>query len=178
MIINLRKVKILAVIAAIILIPLIGINLINWSLRPKTEISAQSVLKPAPATVTVNNSLPASDSQEPDFFSEYRLQRERVRGTELGMLKELVNNPASEKRVRDAASLKLMDLSARAEKEMQAEAIIKSQGWRDCIVITSPPHLTVMIENKPETTANLAGIRKTASIVTGYAEKNITVLNP
>jgi len=178
MIISVRRIKILAVIAAIVLIPLIGINLISWSLRDKTEIADQNVLKPAPVTVTVSNSLPTTESEDTDFFSEYRLQRERVRGTELGLLKEIVNNPASEKKVRETASLKLMALSGQAEKEMQAEAIIKSQGWRDCIVITSPPHLTVMIENKPEATANLAEIRKTASIITGYAEKNITVLNP
>jgi|GEM_PF-402387 len=177
MIISLNRIKLLALMAAIIIIPFIGINLINICLQ------RESAPRTSPAIVETNNGAPNSPgiSQVAEIaprgiFSEYRLERERVRSKEVGLLKDIVNNPASPPQALEAAYLKLVDLADREEKELQAEVLIKSQGFQDCAVVITPAATTVLLEGSHQGMAEQEKIKKSVSVATGYAEKSILVV--
>jgi stage III sporulation protein AH len=175
MIIVARKIKIIALLIVLILVPIIAINLINWNTDKKSEpvsnIAAES------DQLDLNNKIKiTSQNSEEDFFAEYRIERERVRGKETGVLREIANNVSNDKKTRDIASLKLVELVEEAEKELQAEAMIKSQGFQDCAVIITPKSTTVMIESNGVQIQGQEQIRKAVSIATGCIEKNISVV--
>jgi stage III sporulation protein AH len=176
MIISTRKIKMIAIITATILIPFIGINLINLSMNAKSTPVSNQVVEPAKPDITVQNKLQPQDEERINFFSEYRLERERVRGKEIGLLREIANNPTSDKTARDTACLKLVEVAEKAEMEMQAEAMIKSQGFRDCAVIIASKSTTVMIESNSIKIEHQEEIRKAVSIATGSVEKNISIV--
>jgi stage III sporulation protein AH len=69
-----------------------------------------------------------------DFFAEYRVERERVRGRQIEMLREVLNSPVM-KEAQPEAALELINISAKMEKELQTEGIIKSNGFDDCVAI-------------------------------------------
>ncbi len=176
MIISIRKIKILAVIIAVIIIPFIGINLINLSMNSRSEPVNNTVVESGSSDIKVQNNLQPQNRERINFFAEYRMERERVRGKETGLLREIANNSSSDKKARDTACLKLVELAEKAEKEMQAEAMIKSQGFEDCAVIIAPKSTTVMIESSNTPIERQEEIRKAVSIATGCIEKNISIV--
>ena len=175
MIISTRKIKMLAVITAVILIPFIGLNLINLSMDVKSEPVNNTVVESSSSDIRVKNNLQSQDGDRMNFFAEYRMERERVRGKEIGLLREIANN-SSDKKASDMARLKLVELAEKAEKEMQAETMIKSQGFQDCAVIISPKSTTIMIESNSTPIERQEEIRKAVSIATGCIEKNISIV--
>ncbi|PKM78603.1 MAG: hypothetical protein CVU90_00980 [Firmicutes bacterium HGW-Firmicutes-15] len=176
MIISIRNIKILAVISAVILIPFIALNLINLSMNAKSRPVSNTVVGPDTSDITIRTNLKSQDEEKINFFAEYRIDRERTRGKETELLREIANNSSSDKKARDAACLKLVELAEKAEKEMQAEAMIKSQGFEDCAVIIAPKSTTVMIESNSTQIQHQEEIRKAVSIATGCIEKNVSIV--
>ena len=177
MIISLNRIKLLALITAIIIIPFIGINLINLCLqRESAPATSKAIVETNDVAQNGPDISQAAEIAASGIFSEYRLERERVRSKELGLLKDIVNNPASSPKAREAAYLKLVDLADREEKEMQAEVLIKSQGFQDCAVVITPAGTTVMLEGSHPGMAEQDKIIKSVSVATGYAEKSISVV--
>ncbi|HZJ83922.1 MAG TPA: SpoIIIAH-like family protein, partial [Syntrophomonadaceae bacterium] len=81
-----------------------------------------------------------------DFFAEYRMERERLRGKQIELLKSIISHDSSEEKARTAASLRLVEITREMEKEMQAENIIKSRGYEDCVIILQPEATTIIIQ--------------------------------
>jgi stage III sporulation protein AH len=176
MIISTWKIKIFAIIIAVIMIPFIGINIINLSMNAKSRPVSNTVVEADSLDLTIGTNLKSQDWERINFFAEYRMERERVRSKEIGLLREIANNPSSDKKARDIACLKLVELAEKSEKEMQAEAMIKSQGFEDCAVIITPKSTTVMIEGNSMQIDRQEEIRRAVSIATGAIEKNISIV--
>jgi len=174
MIIIQNRLKIYAIIAAIILIPLLGAAIINKHESLKSQPVGKNLVESTDEDITVLDKSPQS---EDDFFAEYRMERERVRSKEIVMLREIINNPDSVQKAREAAYVKLVDIADREEKEMQAEAMIKSQGFQDCAVVISSKNTTIMLEGDSPGTAEQQAIKKAVSIATGSTDKTISVVN-
>ncbi len=81
-----------------------------------------------------------------DFFAEYRMERERLRGKQIELLKSIIGHESSEEKARTAASLRLVEITSEMEKEMQAENIIKSRGYEDCVIILQAETTTIIIQ--------------------------------
>ena len=174
MIIIQNRLKIYAIIAAIILIPLLGAAIINKHESLKSQPVGKNLVESTDEDITVLDKSPQS---EDDFFAEYRMERERVRSKEIVMLREIINNPDSVQKAREAAYVKLVDIADREEKEMQAEAMIKSQGFQDCAVVISSKNTTIMLEGDSPGTAEHQALKKAVSIATGSTDKTISVVN-
>lgn len=99
-----------------------------------------------------------------DFFAEYRVERELMRSRQIEMLQEVVNNPAL-KEAQPEAATKLVKIAGDIEKELQTEGMIKAQGFSDCVVITRPGTVLVVIQTgknlPPQEEAIMALIEKT-----------------
>lgn len=88
----------------------------------------------------------SGSTEQGNFFSEYRMERERLRGRQIEMLQELLNNTSSDQKAREAASLRLVKITEDMEKEMKAEGLVKSKGFEDCTVIIQPQCTTVVVQ--------------------------------
>lgn len=176
MIISVNRVKLLAIITAIIIIPFIGINLINNYLQVKTAPTSKIIGETSEENGLTAVNPPVIEVKESGLLAEYRMERERVRSKELTQLKEITNNAAAAPKAREAASIKLVNLVGREEKEMQAETMIKSQGFKDCVVVVTEVNTTVMVEGNNLVAADQEAIRKTVSSATGSTEKTVSVV--
>lgn len=173
MLISFSKIKKLAIIAAIVIIPFIGINILNRSLAPKSHPVSQIADNiPAAGQVIKNGS---GQSDRLGFFAEFRMERERVRGKQLELLREIANNPSNNQKVRDTAALKLVQVSDIVEKEMQTETLIKSKGYRDCAVILETDRATILLDASRLAEDQQAEITELTSHTTGLKEDKITI---
>jgi len=173
MIISVNRVKLLAIISAIIIIPFIGINLINNYMSAPTS---KMIVETTEGSGLIVPNQAITEVKESGLLAEYRIERERIRSKELTLLKEITNNTAGTPKAREAAYVKLVNLVDREEKEMQAEAIIKSQGFGDCVVVVTEGNTTVMVEGNSLAAAEQEAIRKTVSMATGSTDKTISVV--
>lgn len=176
MIISFNRVRLLTAITAVMVISFAGFYLLRSYLPSTVQPAGKIVDQTAVGDDWFDNNQLGTETTENSFFSEYRMERERIRSKELTLLREISGNTAGDQKTREAAYLKLVNLVDREEKEMQAEALIKSQGFQDCVVFVNENNTTVMLDGGSLTPAEQEGIKKTVSLVTGGVEKNISVM--
>ncbi|MBO8159203.1 SpoIIIAH-like family protein [Thermosyntropha sp.] len=183
MIIDLKRVKIAGILLIIILSGIFGISRL-YVLNHNNKGVQEVVVKSADLTSDVLNSDMADEeaiSQEKknNFFAEYRLERERMRSRQMEMLKDIINNEKAEKKAREAASLRMVEITREMEKELKAENLVKSKGIEDCIVLLQSGGGTVVVEKDNLSKEEEAEIRRAVGSVVGsdYARIFIIVKN-
>lgn len=178
MVVNFRKGGLLIIVIAFLVV---SGGFILKNLEPDTPVDEQPVMNTVDTAVT---SQPGDSSQSSDeFFAEYRMERERMRGKEVEMLREILNQSGSDKEARQAASMRLVEISTDMEREMKAENLIKSKGYQDCVVLIQPESTTVVVaadhlqlDQEKEITALVSRVTKTREdqivIITRDAQKS------
>lgn len=142
MVINLKKLLYISLMAILLMT---GLGAIVKAVMPPAVTEPKQVAQSPSAPETVRANLPGQVPARDKFFAEYRMDRERIRGKQIEMLREIMNQSGSEREARQAASLRLVEISADMEREMKAEALIKSKGYDDCVVIIQPENTTVVV---------------------------------
>lgn len=167
MVLNFKKLGIILLAGSIVLI----LAAIFW---PEANLEKELPLQYNSAN---SNGLLA-DSETPatnDFFAEYRLERERVRSRQIELLREVLNS-TSEEETRKEASLRLVKISEDMEKELQAEGMIKSKGFTDCVVIIQEEiALVVLLEDNIHLDQK-TDIFEMVEKVTGYSEEDVSII--
>ncbi|GAB4266900.1 SpoIIIAH-like family protein [Thermincola ferriacetica] len=95
------------------------------------------------------------------FFIEYRMQRDRARGQQIDLLREIVNNANSTEDVRKEAQRRLLQISQLLEKEMEIENMIRAKGFKDAVVFLQDKSATVIVQTTklaPEEEDKIKGI--------------------
>lgn len=175
MIISKEKVKILLALAAIVIVFVIGFKLVSGLMETRSEPTLTEE-KQSMDVISVDE-ITAEVLEKPSgFLSEYRLERERVRSKEISLLQKIASDPISTSRAKEEAYSKLIALADREEKELQAEALIKAQGFVDCAVVMNSAGTVVMISGNQADTTGQDRVRKSVSVATGSIEKSISVL--
>lgn len=175
MVIRLNQIKRWLVIAAFVLIPLLVILLLNIVIehrqgQPVVQDTAgiEQLQMPADEVVGgVNEGL--------GFFPEYRIERERVRGKQMELLRSIAANPNQEQKVRDNAALKLVQLADNLAREMQTETLLKAKGCQECAVILEGQRLTIILDQKVVGDEARDELLALSSAVSGVKKENIVI---
>jgi stage III sporulation protein AH len=119
MVIDLRRVGLVVLIIALVAvfastgIKIIGMqSSLNREEQPVVQVSQPVVNSPV---------VPESTGTGDSYFTEYRMERERMRGKQVEMLRGILDQSSNDKEARQAASLRLVEISADMEREMKAE---------------------------------------------------------
>lgn len=110
------------------------------------------------------------------FFVEYRLERERVRGQEMEMLNEMINNPQVGADARSEAEKQLLNLVDIMEKELIVENMLKAQGYKDALLFARKDTATVMIDAETLNEDDFLRIADAVSSVTGVAREQVQII--
>ncbi|HHW60628.1 MAG TPA: SpoIIIAH-like family protein [Syntrophomonadaceae bacterium] len=177
MIINLKPYKKLIVIGLFILVPFIFLNLLNYGVHQAgKELDGQE----KKAEMAVKEQIKASSGREltakENFFAEYRLKRDRVRGKQVEILTAIANEETADEQAKNAAEMKLIMISDRAEKELQAETVIRSLGYPECAVMIKDSGVTVIVEGRILAVEEEEQIKKTLGGITGKKIDEITIV--
>ncbi|MGQ9556491.1 MAG: SpoIIIAH-like family protein [Desulfurispora sp.] len=105
--------------------------------------SAGSGLDTAGSQEAIGQAVPAEKS---NYFIDYRLERERTRGQEIELLKEIINNPASDEQVKQEANQRLLTLVKSSSSESQAESLLKAKGFPEAVVCLGQENATAVVQ--------------------------------
>lgn len=174
MIISLPRLKRLAIVAAFILLPFIAINLINMGLNNDSKPVNHDMADIEQLSMPADNVMVGKD-EGGGFFSEYRIEREKVRGKQIELLKSIANNPNREQKIRDNASLKLVQIADLLAREMQTETFIKAKGYKECAVILDPAGMTIILDKEVLSEEEKAELLNICSTISGIEQKKIAI---
>lgn len=170
-VIELKKIGIL-ILAVLILALGIGKLYGLTQNRPANEvIVADDSIETAAESISVDVKEKKAYEKGEDFFAEYRLERENMRSKQIEMLKGIMDDEKTEKKARDAAALRMVEITREMEKELKVESLVKSKGFDDCIAILQSGGITVVVEGDNLSEKEESEIRKAALSIAGDKEK-------
>ncbi|TDX48237.1 SpoIIIAH-like family protein [Orenia marismortui] len=117
-----------------------------------------------------------SKNKGKDFFIEYRMDRDQARSEQINLLREMINNPNSDKSLKSKAQERLLTLTNNIEKEMEIESLIRARGYEDGIAFIHDNSIELIIATtalKKQDVAKLGDIIKNS---TKISLENITII--
>lgn len=72
---------------------------------------------------------------QPDFFIDYKLERDRIRSQQLDLLEKLIDSPQSTKEISEEIKEQLKNIIKTTNVETELESLIKAKGFNDAVVI-------------------------------------------
>jgi stage III sporulation protein AH len=162
--------------------------LLTWDAQPSGSAatgsgsgSGSSGGSGEPATGTGSGQAPGGGTTgvapEPDFFTDFRLDRERARGEQLEYLREAINNTKLDEATRKQAGEQWLAITRQVGKELELEGLIKAKGWDDCIVFVQDTSCTVVVKAEKLTQAQVAQIGDIVVRGTGLNAKAVNIVS-
>lgn len=128
-------------------------------------------VKQEPASANSADS-PGKDS----FFVEYRLQREKTRGQQIEILRDIVNSPSSSADIRQTAQDQLLAIGRSVTKEARVENLLKARGYKDAVVCMDQKGVTVVVDSRAFSASEETRVLELVSRETGFGEQGITII--
>lgn len=156
----------------------LGYNGLVGAFLKDTAGSGKALENPLPSP-GVEAAVPAAEEAEAGregFFVEYRLQRERARGRQIEVLKEIINSPSSAQDIRQTAQEQLLGISMSAAEETRVENLLKARGYRDAVVCVDQKGVSVVVDSRDLSHEEEAKIIDLVSRETGFGEQGIIVI--
>ena len=117
-----------------------------------------------------------SSKEEEDFFVEYRIERDQSRSEQINLLREMINNPNSDKELKAKAQSKLLALTNNIEEEMEIESLIRARGYQDGIAFIHNESVEVIVASESLNQQDVAKIGDLITNTTGIALEEITII--
>ncbi len=111
-----------------------------------------------------------------DFFVEYRIERDQARSEQINLLREMINNPNSDKGLKKKAQERLLEITNNIEKEMDIESLIRARGYNDGIAFIHDNSIELIISSDGLNKDDVAKIGDIITNSTGINLENITII--
>ena len=111
-----------------------------------------------------------------DFFSEYKMERERTRSGQIEILREIVSNPNSSAQMRQEAQQKLIKISDNLEKESKIENALVAKGFKEAIVEIQPEAVMVIVPSNGLRQDEIARISDIVIKVSGCRMEDVVIV--
>lgn len=83
-----------------------------------------------------------------DFFSEYRLERQRTLSEQTEILNEIIDHHNSSAQIRTDAQEKLIGLTENISREAKIESALIAKGFSDAIAVIQEPSVLVIVHSE------------------------------
>ncbi|ACL69381.1 SpoIIIAH-like family protein [Halothermothrix orenii] len=137
--------------------------------------SDEMVVEDTPEDINYTQAQDEEDSDE-NFFTEYRLERDKARSEQISIYREMVNNPNTDEAIKKDAQQKMMDLTEKMEKEMEIESLIRARGYKDAIAYIHDGAVDVIIQTGGLSRDDVAKIGDIIVKTTGFDFKDVTII--
>ncbi|MEW6621668.1 MAG: SpoIIIAH-like family protein [Bacillota bacterium] len=111
-----------------------------------------------------------------EYFIEYKLERDRIRDTQLDLLRQIVENPNSVAETRREAQQEILQITKYLEQELQLEYLILAKGFEEAVVFIQPQSVTVVINQDIVKDADAMKIVDLVTTVTTQSMDNIFII--
>ncbi|SDY48373.1 stage III sporulation protein AH [Proteiniborus ethanoligenes] len=111
-----------------------------------------------------------------NYFTEYRLSRDKLRATLIDRLYEIINNENTNDEVRTKAQNEIISIGQVAELELSLEGLIKAKGYEDVLVFLSDDSVRVVVSINELTEQDVAKIFEIVRNETSIDASNIKIM--
>ncbi len=130
--------------------------------------------KAAQPTVTITEQPPTVTNN--DYFSEYRMQRDKVRSERQEGYREIVNNPNSSAQMRQDAQRKLIKITDNLEIETKIENALIAKGFKDAIIMIQPETVMVIVPTAGLRQDEITRISDVVVKISGCKLENVVIV--
>ena len=142
------------------------------SLIPEDELV--TVVTPTTNDVELDADKIASANPS-QFYSAYRLEREKVRSRQIELLDNIVNNSNSTAEARAAAQASQLAMIKAMNQEIQLENLLKAKDFTEAAVFIQESNVTIVVNGTLDTTA-AAKIADLVKSTIGISMDNVVVM--
>lgn len=110
----------------------------------------------------------------PDFFTEYRLERDKIRSERFDVLRGMVKNSKTEEgkqRIQES----ILRLVQEKQREYEMENLIKARGFQDALVVIQDKSVNAIVKAQAFTRDEVTQVAEVISQVTGVRPEDITI---
>lgn len=167
-----RNRKIIVGFVIIILILVVGVYGILGFVRDKSgakadRSNAMQVAKPLASEQVI----PAAS---PDFFIEYRLERDKIRSERSDLLRESIKNAKTDE-ARQKAQDTMLKMVIDKQKETEIESLIKARGFSDVLVFIKDNSVSAVVKTSSLSREDVIQVAEVISRVAGVKAEDITI---
>lgn len=165
---KINKYTIFAVGLGITIMMLVLIKGLGTMLQAKVN---QSNAMQVSATSVSEAIIPTSS---PDFFIEYRLERDKIRSERSDLLRENIKNAKTDDS-RNQAQTTILKMIAEKQKETEMESLIKSRGFADALVFVRENSVSAIIKTTSLSREEVVQVADVISKVSGMKSEDISI---
>ncbi len=171
-VLNLRKLgKPLIAAVCVILFAIVATSIFNYGREYRAarvdRTNAMQVVKPL-------TSEPANLAPAPDFFTEYRLERDRLRSERSELLREVFKNARNDD-TRQKTQDAILKLTLDKQRESEMENLIKARGFADALVFIRDNTVSVVVKAQTLSRDEVIQIADIISRTAGVGPEDITI---
>ncbi len=127
-------------------------------------------------SVTAGKSMARDSRDAESFFVEYRLERERARGQQLEMLREVISSSGSGSETGQQAQEQLLAISQSMARESEVENLVRARGYKDAAAYMDRKGVTVIVRTDDLSTEDASRIRDLVARCTGASGEQIMII--
>ena len=124
--------------------------------------------------VTTTIAEPIIPASSPDFFIEYRLERDKIRSERSDLLRESIKNAKTDDSRNQAQDI-VLKMIAEKQKETEMESLIKSRGFADALVFIRENSVSAIIKTTSLSKEEVIQVADVISRVTGVKAEDISI---
>lgn len=109
----------------------------------------------------------ATSQTENEFYANYRLERSKIRGQQMEMLQEIIDDEKSTDEMRQTAQEKVVAITEALEQELLLENVLAAKYGGQVAVFVQEEKATVVLDLK-DAALPAGGADQIARLVTGY----------
>lgn len=110
----------------------------------------------------------------PDFFTEYRLERDKIRSERSDLLREIIQN-ASSQDTKQQAQESILKMTLEKQREIEMENLIKAKGFADALVFIRDNSVSAVVKTTTLTREEVVQVAEVISRISGVKPGDITV---
>ena len=110
------------------------------------------------------------------YYAAYRLERERVRASQLELLEEVVNNQNSTSEEKKAAQNKILEITDHMGQELQIEQLLQAKGFTEAAVFIQNDKICIVLEDNMLSTDSAAQVVDIVKSITGKGMESIVIV--
>ncbi|WP_110953169.1 SpoIIIAH-like family protein [Anaerosinus massiliensis] len=109
-----------------------------------------------------------------DFFTEYRLERDKIRSEHSDMLRETIKNATSEEE-RHSAQESVLKMVQEKQRETEVENLIKAKGFADALVFLRENSANAIVKANTLTKEEVIQVADVICRMTSVKQEDITI---
>lgn len=172
MIFSLKTKRVLAWMAATIVVAITVSVLGSFRGYEKQQVkvdrtNAMQVTKPV-------ISEPIMQVSAPDFFTEYRMERDKIRSERVDMLRESIKQARTDD-MRQKAQETVLRLALEKQRESEMENLIKARGFADALVFIRENSVNAVVKATSLSKEDVLQVADVISRQAGIKQEDITI---